>query len=34
MSEYAAKPCKVCKCTPIEACDDCHREGLHYGEEE
>jgi len=23
-----------CKCTPIEACDDCHSKGLHYGEEE
>jgi len=22
-----------CKCTPIESCDDCHRSGLHYGEE-
>jgi hypothetical protein len=24
----------VCKCTPIEACDECHRNRLHYGEEE
>ena len=23
-----------CKCTPIESCDPCHANNLHYGEEE
>ncbi len=22
---------KRCKCTPIEACDSCHANNLHYG---